>query len=66
MRDNCLHRELEMAYSAGMNPKREFAGGFGRVVGDVTANRLDIPFDIFKLLRKEDPQRFLGVYAHTL
>jgi hypothetical protein len=45
---------------------QEFACGFGRIAGDVTANGLDVLLDIPKLLREEDSQRFLGVCPHVL
>jgi len=45
---------------------QEFARGFGRVVGYVAANSLDVPLDILKLLREKDSQGFRGVCAHIV
>jgi hypothetical protein len=44
---------------------QEFARGFGRVTGYITADRFDVFLDISKLLCEEDSQRFLGICAHT-
>jgi hypothetical protein len=45
---------------------QELACGVGRIAGYVTANGFDVLLNIPKLLREEDSERFISIYAHIL